>query len=106
MSSVDSAVGRPVEPDQDVLVGFSNRFEEISPPEPFPQIINRSLDFALRPWAINRTEPRLEAVMPGKIEELDVKNGFSERVPPDDDVFHIVVEDLGRHPPRYLNARM
>ena len=104
MSSMDSAVGRLVQPGQDVLVGFFNRFEAVSPPEPFPQVIDRPLHFSLRPGAVGGAEPRLEAVMMGKMEELDVEHGFSGRVLPDDDVFHVVVEDLGRDTAQVLEC--
>ena len=97
VGTVDSLVGCLVEPGEHVGVRLRDRAVGIAPPEPLPQKIDRPLHFSLRPGAVGRAESRLEAIMTGEVKELGVEDGFSGLVAADDDVLHVVVEDLGGH---------
>jgi len=97
MGAVDPAVGRLVQPDEDVLVGLPDGTILIAPPEPLPQVIDGPFHLALHPGAVGSAQKRLEAVMMREGEHLGVEDGLPLRVPPDHDVLHVDVEDLGRN---------
>jgi len=104
MGAVDSAVGRLVQPDEDVLVGLPEGAVRIAPPEPLPQEVDRPLHLALHPGAVGSAGLRLEAVMMGEVQTLRVENRLPGRIPAHDDVLHVVVEDFGRHAAQVLEA--
>ena len=104
MGAVDSAVGRLIQPDQDIPVGLRERAERVAPPEALPQEVDRPFHFAFHPGAVGSAGLGLEAVMMGEVQALGVEDRLPGRVPIHHDVLHVVVKDLGRHAAQVLEA--
>src|SRR3990170_341008 len=94
--AMNPAVGCVIKPGNNVLVGFLNGVEVISPPEALTNIMDGPLHFALHPWAIGRGNLGQKTIMMGEVEKLDVKSRFAI-LSADNHIFHVIVQNLCRN---------
>ena len=95
VGSMDPFVCSFIEPCDDISICPGDGFKGISPPEPFPDIVHRTLYFAFYPGTIGRTWFWLKIIMIGKMEKLSVKNRLSI-FSSYDHILHIIIENLSR----------
>jgi hypothetical protein len=94
---MDSPVGGFTEPNGNFLIGPEKGTVNVPPPEPLSDIVHGTFNLSLYPGAIRRAGFGLESIVMGKMEKLQIKNRFPV-LPAQDDIFHVIVENLGRNP--------
>ena len=95
---VHTWIGDRIEPAAELDVEVVEIAERSTEEEVLANVAERTLDLALGLGTIRPTGPRLEAVMPRKVEKGAVVDDKTVRVFPDHRGLHAVVEDLARHP--------
>ena len=103
MGPMDSLVGGFFEPNDHIPVGLGERGEGIAPPESLPDIVHGTFDFSFDPGTVGRTGFGLKPIVMGKVEEFHVKNRLPV-LPAQDDIFHVVVGDLGGNPLKKMES--
>src|SRR4030043_340730 len=97
VGSMDSPVGGFIEPNGHFLIGPGKGTVDVTPPEPLPDIVHGAFYFSLHPGAIRGAGFGLESIVMSKMEKFQIKNRFPV-LPAQDDIFHVVVENLDRDP--------
>jgi len=98
-------VGDSVEPMAELRVEIIEVAERAAEEEVLADVAERPLHFALRFGPIGSTGARLEAVVPGKIEQAAIVNDQAVGILADHRRLHAVVEDFLRRPANRFERR-